>query len=209
MSPDSSVLHVPQVSKIWQQEQLLDPDYLYSTRSGGATIWDKLFDAFVHWLDSLSNQRFDGITDVVGWVLILGLLVVVVYLIRSSQRSRLVESEGRGLVYKVEEQLPEAQDLDREIGEAVSAGEYRQAVRLLYRRTLAEFRDAGLLEYRPEKTDSDYVRDLSKYDSGLTFRNAVNHFQKVWYGMEPVTAEQYREVQQSFDALRGRGAVKV
>lgn len=64
------------------------------------------------------------------------------------------------------------------IVEAMAAGDYRQAVRLIYLTTLRELHERGAVQWRHDKTPEDYARE-----AGLpSFTRLTMHFMMVRYG---------------------------
>lgn len=89
-------------------------------------------------------------------------------------------------------------DYEKEIDAAASAGNFRLAVRLLYLRTLRSLSAAGLIDYRFGRTNQDYVADLRSQPQHPAFARLTRHFEYVWYGQFPLSAEAFQNLQADF-----------
>ncbi|WP_190242581.1 DUF4129 domain-containing protein [Hymenobacter lapidiphilus] len=92
-------------------------------------------------------------------------------------------------------------DFVTELDRAEQAGNYRLALRLGYLHTLRHLTDRALIQWQPEKTNQDYLRELAGTPQAAGFRTLTRQFEYVWYGELPLAADQYpelREQQQTF-----------
>lgn len=189
-----------QVERPWIDSLRELPEYTYG--ESGPSLLDVLLTWFNRFIYELLDGQADSVADFVGYVLIAVAIVAVVYLLTRSGRAP-VQIDRRGHVREHADELAEAEDLDRLIGSAIHDGRYREAVRYLYLRALADLRDANLIEWRAEKTDSEYVREVrGRWEQAEAFARAVRHFQAAWYGEHPVDAAAFAVVREQFDALR-------
>jgi len=98
-------------------------------------------------------------------------------------------------------------DYDREIATATTAGDYRLAVRLWYLQTLKLLAEKGLIHYRFERTNQDYIAQLSKHTCYREFLRLTRNFEYTWYGHFPLTRDVYAMMQDQFvqfqKSLRG------
>jgi hypothetical protein len=91
----------------------------------------------------------------------------------------------------------QAIDFDARIEAAVADGEHRRAVRLLYQQALQRLDRAGLIEWRPAKTNRAYVRELDEAHRPA-FARLTRVFEQVWYGGAAVDAERFRQIRARF-----------
>jgi hypothetical protein len=180
------------------------PEYQYGIKAGGDNLFSSLIEAIIRWLSNAMDGSYDGLPDLLFWALVVLVVVLVVFLVARSRRQNIFESASGAKVAVVEEELQAPEDIDRMIGQAQHEGDYRLAIRLLYRRTLAELRNVGHIAYRPEKTDADYIREVRSRAFGSAFASAVRYFQVAWYGMEHAQPEQFAQASAAFDAVRSQ-----
>ena len=96
------------------------------------------------------------------------------------------------------EQEVDPDNIDSKINEAVTAGNYRLAVRFLYLKTLFRLNDAGLISYHTQATNHDYLTELSGNRLGKEFKFLTQVYEYVWYGEFQVNAEQFTTVNERF-----------
>lgn len=72
-------------------------------------------------------------------------------------------------------------------------GDYRAALRYLVLATILDLQERGLLDLRPGLTNREYLRDLRRQAEQLRspLAELVDAFDRVWYGHQEVSAEEY------------------
>src|SRR4051812_4096251 len=94
-----------------------------------------------------------------------------------------------------------ALDYSKEIDKAIGEKNYRLATRLLYLRTLKSLSDRGLIEYTHERTNSDYLSQLSGSNHYRPFFRLTREFDYTWYGKFDLSAEAFAVVQNDFNTF--------
>ena len=89
-------------------------------------------------------------------------------------------------------------DFSREINRAIAAGNYRLAIRLSYLQVLRELAQRELIQYSHEKTNSDYLQQLSGTRIYKDFFRITRHFEYTWYGGFFLNREVYAQMEQDF-----------
>jgi hypothetical protein len=72
-----------------------------------------------------------------------------------------------------------------------AAGRYREALRALYRTTIAALDRARLIHFEPSRTNGDYLRALSSEAARASFARFTATFEAKWYGAEATTANDF------------------
>lgn len=73
-------------------------------------------------------------------------------------------------------------DYDKLITLAVSKGNYRAAVRYHYLQTLQKLTLKGIIQFAPDKTNYQYVNEMSGKLYKTAFASLTLHYEYVWYG---------------------------
>ena len=200
-------ISVATVDPVWADSLRRLPEYDYSP--GGDSLLSIITDWFFGILREVLDGRGDSVVDFIGWAVILAVLVIAARLIIRGGFGSPFAMGKRGSVKALEDELVAPEDYDRLVGEAASERHYRIAVRLLYRRSLARLRDDDMIEWRPEKTDSDYVREVrGEWEHAELFAAAVREFQRVWFGEQALDESQYKRIRAVFDSLPVKGATQ-
>ena len=83
-------------------------------------------------------------------------------------------------------------DFDAIISQALGREDYREAIRMIYLRTLKALSDSQQIDWQPFKTPSQYVREFD----AAAFRTLTSHFLRVRYGYFEATRQLCDEVEQ-------------
>ncbi len=89
-------------------------------------------------------------------------------------------------------------DFDKMIAEAVGQGQYRRAVRLFYLRTLKQLSDREFIDWRPDKTNHDYLREWKRPDIEPGFRRLTTLFEYICYGDFGIDRDRFETTQRAF-----------
>ncbi len=84
-------------------------------------------------------------------------------------------------VYELDDESKEI-DLDALFKEEYSKNNYRNAIRLLYLKLLNVLDSQHLIIYSKDKTNKDYLMELTSDKIREEYRNAVRIYEYVWYG---------------------------
>jgi len=100
------------------------------------------------------------------------------------------------------DEMPEdifAINYQKEIDKAVARANYRLAVRMMFLRLLKNLSDKNLIRYKQDKTNFDYLMELSAASYYPSFFRLTRHFEYSWYGQFDVPEETYRVIAAAFD----------
>lgn len=92
-------------------------------------------------------------------------------------------------------------DLDEEIRLQVEKQQYRLAIRLLYLKVINRLRSNGYIHFSKEKTNFDYLRDLTDTDLKSRFFTITSIYNHVWYGDVEIAEDQFLRFEKSFQSL--------
>ncbi len=134
----------------------------------------------------------------IGLLAILGivLLVLVLRFLLVAPQNRRLSKEDKDLEITVEELAEnlEAHDPSSLIEQAITAENYRLAVRLYYLKTIRELSLKGEIQWKPDKTNSSYLEEMEKHDLYQKFQNMTRIFERVWYGNRSLNATDFEQI---------------
>jgi hypothetical protein len=84
---------------------------------------------------------------------------------------------------------------------AVTSGQYNRAIRLHYLKTLKKLSDKGLIDWRINKTNHDYIQELNKTAIAPAFRRLTFLFEYFCYGDFTMHEADYREASTQFSTF--------
>lgn len=162
------------------------------------------------WFFGLFGKIFDNsvtssFMKVLPYLLFGVAVILVVWLLLRGEGSGLFLRRGSKNKQLDFEEVPEdihALDFDSLIGGAVSAADFRKAVRLHYLYLLRVMSERDMIEWRPEKTNGDYLREVGSSEYRSRFTELTLLFDYIWYGGFEIDRNQYNRVSATFTSLR-------
>ena len=185
---DTLVCDTAQLAR-WQS----DPAYNYNREliAPEINLFEWINRQFGEFLREIFGSRFaDEYSELILVCMAILLLLLIVWFVYKKRPELFMRSGKRTLPYTVEEDTIYGVDFPEGINEALSQGNYREAVRLLYLQALKQLSDAGRIEWQPYKTPTQYLCEVRL----PAFRQLTNHFLQVRYGNFEATEELFREM---------------
>jgi hypothetical protein len=106
--------------------------------------------------------------------------------------------------YDVNDPDREMADYDGMIKKEIASREYRNAVRLLFLKTVYELDKNNYIRYTKEKTNSDYRREISNPDMKTSYIMLSDIYNRVWYGLQELNEMKFQEFENKFDQFLTR-----
>ncbi len=110
--------------------------------------------------------------------------------------------EKEGLGYAVDKENIHEINFPEEIEHALAQENFKKAIRLLYLFTLKLFTDHKLIDWRPSKTNHDYMYEIGKENFKSNFSAISYIFDCVWYGDFVADASHYTEMNNAYKELK-------
>lgn len=164
---------------------------------------DSLLGKFFNWLFRKIGEFLNSPSYQSFWryIIIFAIAGFVIYLaVKAEYLGFIVPGRSRQttLAYENLKEDIHTIDFERELEAAVSQGNYRLAVRLLYLRTLKQLTDQNLIDWKPDKTNQQYVYELANRPFATQFNTLTRDFDYVWYGDFPVDKTRFERLQGEF-----------
>ena len=173
------------------------------------SVAESLWDRFILWLDQLFGWIFrNAVTTNWGRLLLytlgLGVLIVIVMMLLKVDALRVFYSgaDKGSLNYQAFQENIHEMDFEKLIREALEKKEYRLGVRLTFLFSLKLLADKHHLDWRPGKTNHDYLDELQKGELKTGFNELSFYFDYAWYGDFTVNENTYQRVQLIFNDWR-------
>ena len=139
------------------------------------------------------------------WIIIIGSFITVLVWFLIASDVRLFRKKPKPLEEQIDTALSEdifAINYEQELQKAIANNNFRLGVRLLYLHILRIFADNGILQYKMEKTNSDYLAQLYNTTYYRNFFRLTRNFEYVWYGKFDISAEAFQMIQQDYKNLK-------
>lgn len=184
--PDTSLNRVRSDEAYWYTNLVPEkPQVQKQNRSQSSSWMNTLF-----WILAIA-----GFVALLIWFLASGNIFLFRRTPREMSREENAEEESESIF---------AMDMDHAIQKAAMAKEFRMAIRLLYLRTLRDLSQRNLIQYGHEKTNSDYLFQLSGTGYYKDFFRLTRDFEYAWYGEFPVGEESFQLMQKDFNQFKER-----
>ena len=90
-------------------------------------------------------------------------------------------------------------DLEKALEAALAANDYRTAIRIYYLMIVKELSNKQWIKWKQDKTNGEYLREMSLREEYHTFRELTINFERVWYGDAVINEERFSSMRPSFD----------
>jgi len=166
-----------------------------------------LWDRFWMWFWSAINELFVGAaSNAVSRYFFIGLgIALVIFIITKIIGAENIFSKKPKetiLPYDVITENIHEIDYEQELQRLIGEGKYRLAVRLLYLQALKKLSDAEIIQWQPEKTNYNYLMEISKPELKADFSKLTLQFDYIWYGDFPIDKGRFEPINQSFNQFK-------
>jgi hypothetical protein len=158
-------------------------------------------------------QKPSGIFDsswfkTLFWMLLIGGFVALLIWFLATSNISLFRKKSKAALEQnnVEEAIENIfeTDFEKEIQKAIDVANYRMAIRLMYLRTLRDLSLHNLINYTHEKTNSDYLFQLTGSPHYKSFFRLTRDFEYTWYGHFPLSQEGFAVMQNDFNNFKNQ-----
>ncbi len=87
------------------------------------------------------------------------------------------------------------------INDAEKNNDYTHAIRYLYLQSLRRLAEKEVIVFMPDKTNNDYVRELTGRAFQQEFVSLTQHYEYVWYGRFAISMNTYNSIKEKFMAF--------
>lgn len=145
-----------------------------------------------------------GLSALVQTLIILSVIALLVVIIYAIIRSGLFDNKridrqasDAQTLEELEENIHES-DLERALRLALEKQDYRMAIRIYYLIIIKELSIRHWIIWKRDKTNGEYVREMSARNEYEQFRNITIDFDRVWYGDISVGEAEYQVLHPRF-----------
>lgn len=132
------------------------------------------------------------------WFIVIAAAFFLIYRLFLSERGIFAASVRNKHRNTVHEELIDEDSLSRKARESEQAGNYRLAVRYQYLHALSIIAEKGWLQLSPDKTNYQYVQELSNKTIRNDFARITLHYEYAWYGNFQIEAPIFQTIKKEF-----------
>ncbi len=196
--------------------RLADPDRLSKYRSDLELTYDERperSDSFIgliiseiaNFLDGMMGGETSGFVIRIIFVL---LLIGVIYLLLNQvlkgniRKAFYGKSASEAVRFQRDPGVESEENLDRLIEKAVTIGNYREAVRLTYQKSLRDLSRAGMIEWAINKTNQEYIYETEPHPAAGPLRKLTRIYDYTEYGDFGIDSNGFSGVTDSYTKLK-------
>jgi hypothetical protein len=208
---DTTTVEKRQLDKAALDAYKRQPSFNYDEEmpAGGPSLWTRFWRWFWSLFDFSGLQSPTTFTFLKYFFILIGVAALVLLvlklnginvlnLFRKKPYASLAYSESIENIHEI--------DFHAEIEKAIAVGNYRLAVRLLYLSSLKQLSDNGLINWQINKTNTDYVYELTNNQQREAFKQLTLQFEYVWYGDFLINADIFKRVNLLFNDFKSIAA---
>lgn len=191
------------------EEYKKSSDFNYERVYQQDTSW---WDDVKKWLRDLFNDFFDfpevasfDYWEAIMWILISLVVVAIIYFgfkneiaafwgKRNIKNSTTIKTDFVDLT-------ADSITLETKLQNAIADKNYAEAVRLYYTLALKNLIDTGLIEFRIDKTNSEYLFELPTNTTRQPFKQLTFYFDYIFYGEFEATESIFLKTQEQYNLL--------
>jgi Domain of unknown function (DUF4129) len=165
------------------------------------SLWERFVLAIQSFFKSLIGENAtDTLNRVLPYILgFIGLIYILYAWGKSQQMGILMADNAQGSLDFVHITQMQPPDFDAKIAAAIQQQQYKEALRWLYLRSLQRLAAKNLIQWKRDKTNRDYLKELEQTPLYPDFKHLTYYFDYAHYGNMPVTAADFAVIQQAFD----------
>jgi hypothetical protein len=201
-SVDSTQVLVRQPDKSFIESYKSQKEFIYSIPPIETNIFKELMEylwkKFKGW--NLFFKSLPFLFKVLMWGSVLFLLFIIISktrLYKVFYSDREIEAPD----YNFSNTENQITDFDSAIRSQIEQRQYRMATRLHYLKVIGMLRNKEFIRYSNDKTNVDFLRDLTNENLKSGFSILTLIFNHVWYGELEITEDQFLRFEKSFHSF--------
>ncbi|WP_223034125.1 hypothetical protein [Hanstruepera marina] len=190
------------------KDRYQDSEFNYDINdTGGVNLIQGLFRKFFRWLGDVFGIDIDFVDYQTLEIIIYSLLglgslyLFLKFMLQSPIGSvfKTEEHDIEGFSY-VEENINTV-NFDDLITSALKQNNYRLATRYMYLKSLKILSKKGIIDWHYDKTNSDYINEITNETTRNRFKRISYIYDYVWYGEFEIDENQFKRNQTDFNTL--------
>lgn len=208
---DKSKVERLQFDSLVINDYLADSEFLYDRPQ---ITTESLLERFRRWLRNWLRELFGDDengdwTDKLFYALAVVIIAFVIARLMGLQPQLFVRKRGQApQEFIIGDENIHAIEFEKAIAKAEAQGNFRYAIRLHYLQLLKVLADSGMIRWELQKTNTQYVAEMSQSPFSEDFAALTHSFAYTWYGHFEVTPTVYNEFKERQQAIVAGAAKK-
>jgi hypothetical protein len=140
----------------------------------------------------------------IAYAVMIGVVILLLYLVLKniSLKQKLTKTNITREDYEAPVENIEEIDIDSWLRQARAEGNLRLAIRLYYLGLLKKLNETGLIIWKKDKTNRDYLTELfSRNEYFDEVKTLTLSYEQVWYGEHSLTSESFEKIIAGFETV--------
>jgi hypothetical protein len=152
--------------------------------------------------NSIFNNLF---VKIFFWIIAIAFISFIIYkLFMTESFFKRNPRQHTVAVQQDDETIIKASEYEHLINDAITNKNYPLAVRYLYLQTLQKLSSKGLINFSPDKTNYEYVKELSGKAHQNQFASITLNYEYVWYGKFNIDEQIFNRIKKEFTQYHGQ-----
>ena len=210
---DNQEIEIIEISESDLESFRSDDAYKYEIETSDNSWWEGL----KNWFYSLLRRFFEwlfGVDAAPTYIsfflkyipyLLLGVLLFLIirFFLKANTRNILFAKNNKAsVILSEEERIIKTEDIQALIKQALEAKQFRLAIRYYYLFILKLLSEKELITWELQKTNDDYIKELSNSKLQPLFSKVTLLYDYIWYGEFAIDQESYNQASVNFDQLK-------
>lgn len=194
---DDNALQKLKQDRDFQYDRLIEPV---------KSIWERFWDWVWGQIAQMMRTK-QGKTTVWLVLFVLGAAAIVFFIVKvmgMNKEGLFGRSSGNSLPYTTTEEDINNISFDEAIRAAIDNRNFRLAIRLLYLQSLKHLSDKGYIDWQINKTNTDYISEVSGKPWQSLFKKLTYNFEYTWYGEMNVADEDFKNLHGQFQQFNNQ-----
>lgn len=215
ISIDSSYIEKKEFDPDRIQRYIDSGDYDYRIQEKEPSFFERVWIWLKRSIISLLESLFDDIGSILSFlawffralpyiILLIALILIIRYFIDIKAHTILKKPNIDVAKFSSDEELIESENLEDLLKESLSLKDWRLSIRFYYLLTLQQLSRNQLIQWKQEKTNEDYLKELegkSLYDD---FKSSTRLYDFIWYGKFDIKDNEFDQAKKIFHKLLGK-----
>lgn len=185
-----------------------DSDFVYEVKVQQSGLWDRFKEWLAIWFkklfgitDNVSQDAVDITLNIIAAIIVLYVIYLIVKVILNKEGQWIF---GKSTTKKIinhndiERNLQNV-NFEKLIQDTLKSGNQRLAIRYYYLWLLKKMSEKNIIDWNPEKTNSDYQYEIVSPEFKKEFQYASYLYNYIWYGEFEISASNFDSIKKTFE----------
>ena len=188
-----------------------DFDYSENEVAKDPTLIERVFNwlsrqllRFLEWIFGVKYAKgiFGTILRAIPYIIVgILLFLLIKFFLKVNSNSIVSNASNKPIVSITEDEaLIKHKDLLKLINQAIDQKNYRLAIRFYYLNIIKQLEDNELITWEQQKTNEDYIQEISKENIKSSFKDLTRLYDFVWYGNIEIDETKFVKVAANVEA---------